>query len=59
MTNQTVMTGMAKHSIERLTPINDVMKTNKKEPKIIPIDGIDPTHEICSFVKGPSRSGVF
>lgn len=53
------MDGIAIQSIARLTPINDVMKTNKNEPKIMPTGGRDPTHETCSFVKGPSSSGVF
>lgn len=55
---QNAIEGIDKKTVERLQPINDVIKPNSIEPKITPIAPMDPTLEICEVVKGPSNNGV-
>lgn len=55
---QNTADGMLRKSIVRLHPKHADMTPNVNEPHMAPIEVIEPTHEICSFVNGPDMSGV-
>lgn len=51
------MAGMPKNVIARLQPTKLVKHPNVNDPKIAPMQFIEPIHDICSNVIGPVFSG--
>lgn len=52
------MTGTARNSTLFFDPIIAVKWPNESDPKIAPIQFMDPTHDISDDVSGPDDSGV-
>lgn len=57
--SQNAIEGTARNSIARLHPKRDVMNPNVKIPPSAPKLFTEPNQEICSFVSGPFKSGVW
>ena len=58
MSSHTTITGSANSSAARFEPHNAEIVPVKIVPQIAPIEFIEATNEICSFVNGPLASGV-